>query len=100
MKIVNIILVLTLITFLFLFAKDPQAKQSTESPEYTNPEQAKEGDLQNLLIIWYDEAKKYRTIIDNHKKNGDQNSAIKYEGKLIELQNRIDQVLPIMQKYD
>ena len=100
MKIINIILILGVIAFFFLFAKEPQARQSTESPDYINPDQAKEEDLQKLLIIWYDEAKKYKIVIDNYKKNGDQNSAIKYESKLTELKNRIDQVLPIMQKYD
>ena len=100
MKIVNIILILAVIAFFFLFAQEPQARQSTESPDYMNPEQAKEEDLQKLLTIWYDEAKKYQINIDNCKKNGDENSAVKYESKLTELKNRIDQVLPIMQKYD
>ena len=100
MKIVNIILILAVIAFFFLFAREPQARQSTELPDYINPGQAKEEDLQKLLTTWYDEAKKYQITIENHKKKGDQNSAIKYESKLTELKNRIDQVLPIMQKYD
>ena len=100
MKIVNIILILAVIAFLFLFGQEPQARQSIESPGYTNPEQAKEEDLQKLLTTWYDEAKKYKITIDNYKKKGDESSVIKYESKLTELKNRIDQVLPIMQKYD
>ena len=100
MKIVNIILILAVIAFFFLFAQEPQARQSSESPAYMNPDQAKEEDLQKLLTTWYDEAKKYQMTIDNYKKQGDQNSAIRYESKLTELKNRIDQVLPIMQKYD
>ncbi len=100
MKSLIVISIVAVVTFFFLFGHDPQARKSTELPSYINSEQAKEKDLQELLTVWYDDEKKYEMMIDNFNKKGDKISAAGYQSKLTELKNRIDQVLPIMQKYD
>jgi hypothetical protein len=96
----TVLIVFLFICCVFIYAQDPKTHLSPQSPDYINPEQDRAQELQNLLTLWYEQARNYKTIIQNSTEKADVTTTIEYKSKLKELDDRINQLLPIMQKYD